>query len=247
MIKNKIMMFAALLVLLPVMAYCGPPFTTDDPDPVEFRHWEVYLFGQFIRDTQDINAIVPGLEVNYGLFPEAQIHFIFPGGFSGSRYGNLDYKYGSTEIGLKYRFIKETDNFPQVGTFPHADIASGNIAAGTFSGNTQYFIPIWLQKSWGSVMSYGGGGYWINPGINNLDWWFLGWVLQCQIADNMAVGMEINYNTPQEKGMAYNNSINVGVIYDINKNHHLMVSLGSSMLGEQIYQGYAAYQLTFGP
>ena len=37
---------AALLVLFlsTRLAWGGPPFVTDDPDPVEYQHWEVYLF-----------------------------------------------------------------------------------------------------------------------------------------------------------------------------------------------------------
>jgi len=25
-------------------AFAGPPFLTDDPEPVPFKHWEAYLF-----------------------------------------------------------------------------------------------------------------------------------------------------------------------------------------------------------
>ena len=26
-----------------IVAWAGPPFVTDDPEPVEYRHWEIYL------------------------------------------------------------------------------------------------------------------------------------------------------------------------------------------------------------
>ena len=29
----------------------GPPFLTDDPDPVDFQHWEAYLFTSGILPT----------------------------------------------------------------------------------------------------------------------------------------------------------------------------------------------------
>jgi hypothetical protein len=29
----------------PVTTFAGPPFLTDDPEPVPFKHWEFYLFG----------------------------------------------------------------------------------------------------------------------------------------------------------------------------------------------------------
>jgi len=34
--------FAALL--LPAAAIAGPPYRTDDPEPVDFQHWEFYTF-----------------------------------------------------------------------------------------------------------------------------------------------------------------------------------------------------------
>jgi hypothetical protein len=32
--------------LVPALANAGPPYTTDDPEPVEYRHWEFYLATQ---------------------------------------------------------------------------------------------------------------------------------------------------------------------------------------------------------
>jgi len=35
----------------------GPPFLTDDPEPVDLKHWEVYVFGQGDR-TADADAVL---------------------------------------------------------------------------------------------------------------------------------------------------------------------------------------------
>ena len=42
------MMIRSIATLLSIvatatLAWAGPPFTTDDPEPVEYQHWEVYL------------------------------------------------------------------------------------------------------------------------------------------------------------------------------------------------------------
>jgi hypothetical protein len=34
---------ALLLAFLSPVALAGPPFVTDDPEPVEYQHWEVYI------------------------------------------------------------------------------------------------------------------------------------------------------------------------------------------------------------
>ncbi|MGO9415216.1 MAG: hypothetical protein ACLP51_08770, partial [Syntrophobacteraceae bacterium] len=38
----NIALFIALL-FVPFAALAGPPFLTDDPEPVEYKHWEIYL------------------------------------------------------------------------------------------------------------------------------------------------------------------------------------------------------------
>ena len=37
----------------------------------------------------------------------------------------------------------------------------------------------------------GGGGYWVNPGAGNRNWWFAGWQVQCQLLINVTPGVEI--------------------------------------------------------
>jgi hypothetical protein len=38
-------------VLLSSSALAGPPFITDDPEPVDHLHWEIYTFSQGMRAT----------------------------------------------------------------------------------------------------------------------------------------------------------------------------------------------------
>ena len=39
-------MFLALL-LAPSVVFAGPPFRTDDPEPVDYQHWEFYTATQY--------------------------------------------------------------------------------------------------------------------------------------------------------------------------------------------------------
>jgi hypothetical protein len=43
-------LFSAALVCGSLMNIAGPPFVTDDPDPVENRHWEFYQALQHAKD-----------------------------------------------------------------------------------------------------------------------------------------------------------------------------------------------------
>ena len=67
-----------LFVLLPRVALAGPPFKTDDPEPVEYKHWEIYLASQYSHDQDQNSATLPHIEVNYGVVPNVQVHLIAP-------------------------------------------------------------------------------------------------------------------------------------------------------------------------
>ena len=54
-------------------AVAGPPFRTDDPVPVQFRHYEFYAFSTGTRESDDINGALPGIELTYGLIPNGQL------------------------------------------------------------------------------------------------------------------------------------------------------------------------------
>jgi hypothetical protein len=50
-------------------AFAGPPFITDDPEPVDLDHWEVYAFSAGANGRGDTTGLGPSMEVNYGAAP----------------------------------------------------------------------------------------------------------------------------------------------------------------------------------
>jgi hypothetical protein len=63
---------ALLLVGWPLAGLAGPPFTTDDPEPVEYRHWEVYAASQHTKSAAGWSGTAPHFEVNYGAITNRQ-------------------------------------------------------------------------------------------------------------------------------------------------------------------------------
>jgi hypothetical protein len=234
-------------ILIAQRAWAGPPFTTDDPEPVEYRHWEVYFASQLEHDRGGWSGTSPHFEVNYGALPNLQLHLIAPVSFSAPSHGTTHFGYGDTELGVKYRFFQETDNLPQIGVFPLVEIPSGSRERGLGSGYTQAFFPLWLQKSFGPWTTYGGGGYWINPGKGNRDWWFTGWLLQRDITPTLTLGGEIFHETPSEKGEKSDTRLNFGGFYNFSDTYHLLFSAGHTVQGPSTFQSYLAFQITFGP
>jgi len=81
----------------------------------------------------------------------------------------------------------------------------------------QAFLPVWAQKDFGKWTTYGGGGYWINPGPGNRDYWYVGWLLQRQLTDKLAIGAEVFHTTSSMVGRDGVTGFNVGGQYDIHR------------------------------
>jgi len=231
-----------------VPAMAGPPFRTDDPEPVEYGHWEVYGFSQATHVEGDSAGVLPGVEVNYGAAPNLQLHVVAPIAFdrpqgSGSKFG-----YGDTELGVKYRFLGEDENGwrPQAGVFPLVEVPTGNAERGLGTGHAHVFLPLWLQKSFGSWVTYGGGGYWISAG--NRNYWFAGWLLQRQVTKSLAIGGEVFRQTADVEGGKGSAGFNLGGIYDFTEHYHLLVSAGRGFVNPTTtneFSYYVGLQWTF--
>src|SRR5581483_4365002 len=58
----------------------GPPFQVDDPVPVDFRHYEFYIFGAADGTPVLMSSVGPAFEFNWGAVPRVQLHAILPWG-----------------------------------------------------------------------------------------------------------------------------------------------------------------------
>jgi len=268
MLNRNILVFAFLMIalLVPGRVIAGPPFVTDDPDPVEYKHWEVYLFSIYNHPAGTDSAEFPAVEINYGLVPDVQVHMIAPLTYDSEPPKSAQYGYGDTELGIKYRFVKETDFLPEVGTFPLVEVPTGDASRGLGNGYTQVFVPVWLQKSFGADKkwtSFGGGGFWYNPGDDHRNFWRLGIELQRDLSEQWTLGGEIFHETPSESSHAASPSIvghlestnavgvhghtafNLGGYYNFDEHRHILFSAGRDIDGRNRFSCYLAFQLTF--
>jgi hypothetical protein len=238
-------LLAVLLSYGPQELRAGPPFVTDDPEPVEYQHWEFYLASQNSKTAGDWSGTAPHVEVNYGVVSNVQLHLIAPLACDAPSAGPTHYGYGDTELGVKFRFIEETEHMPQVGVFPLLEVPTGSAKDNLGNGHLQALLPLWLQKSWGSWTAYGGGGYGINSGASNQNWGFVGAVLQRQVLTNVLIGAEVYHQTARQLGGANDTAFNVGTVIDFSEQHHLLFTAGRSIDGPTEFQCYIAYQFTF--
>jgi hypothetical protein len=228
-----------------VVNFAGTPFATDDPEPVEFQHWEVYIGSQYEHSNDGGGGTLPHLEINYGVAPNLQLHLIAPVAFDTPAGASRQFGYGDTEVGAKYRFFEGSDEIPEIAIFPLVEIPTGAGSRGLGSGHTQIFLPVWLQRKFGSWTTYGGVGYWINPGASNRNWWFMGWLLQKQVLTHLAIGAEIFHETAQNIDGESDTKANVGIVWDLDETRHVLASVGPTIQGPSGYQAYLALQFTF--
>jgi hypothetical protein len=178
------------LLLISTAARAGPPFLTDDPEPLEYRHSEAYAFSTIDATADGKTMQFPAAEFNTSPYPDVHLHLVIPMTLSTPVEGDQHYGFGDTEVGVKYRFVHETDTLPQVGIFPMAELPSGNADSGLGNGRTWWKIPLWLQKSWGSWKTYGGGGYAVNHATGMRNYAFGGWLLQNELSERLTLGGE---------------------------------------------------------
>lgn len=131
----SVIMVACCLACAPLPALAGPPFMTDDPEPVEYQHSEFYIASQQTKTTDGRSCTLPHLEYNYGAAPDVHLHITAPYTFSSHTGGETERGVGDTELGIKYRFIQETGNSPMAGIFPILLTHTGNYNKGLGAGD----------------------------------------------------------------------------------------------------------------
>jgi hypothetical protein len=241
--KYAFALVALVAALLPLRALAGPPFDTDDPDPTEYRNYEIYAGMTTHRDNAQSTSELAFLEINYGLMPNVQfsVHWgsIEQTSFQQpNAYGTEDF-----QMGIKTRFIQESAHSPQVSIYPQVTFATG--ASGTTEGHGTFFLPIWAQKTMGKVTVFGGGGWEWDQNTTGSGDWQAGLAATYPLTTDDTIGMEVTRTTPHDN---YSQSdIGVGYIHNIGEHHALLFSIGRSYGPQPHYRGYAAYGWFLGP
>lgn len=245
-----------LLLFLAVggTALAGPPFQTDDPDPVAYRHFEAYVFELSDGTVPGGTTLeVPSFEVNWGVVPNVQLHLVVPVGASfAPKGGAVHYGVGDTELGAKVRLMKESKRLPEVGIFPFVELPSGSAANGLGVGTTWYRLPLWIQKSWGQAKewtSYGGGGEAVVPQTGYKNYPFAGWLVQRQVNKKLMLGVELfGHGAEGEAATSTRSSTmaDLGGSYEFKPGFDLLFAAGRSVAGQPETYSYLALYWTWG-
>jgi hypothetical protein len=230
-----IRLFVLILCIIPLKhnAFAGPPFLTDDPVPVEYKHWEFYLFSTMDKTNAENNLQLPAIEINIGAIPNVQLHFVIPHMIHIPNDGARTNGLGDIETGIKYRFIEETEHRPQIAIFPLFELPTGNENRNLGNGRLWVKLPIWLQKSWGDWTTYGGGGYAINSAPLMKNFLYAGWLLQREFNQKVTLGAEVFTQGADSVDSSAFTILNAGGYYNFNKNVSFLFTAGHSLIGER--------------
>lgn len=217
---------AALSLAAAAPAHAGPPYVTDDPQPTARGHWEIYDFvdGAHVPGS---TAGGGGLDLNYGAAKDLQLTAAIPFAYDTADGGHLGM--GVIELAAKYKFLRQADGsaLPDVAFFPRVFVPTARAELGPRRANL--LLPLWLERDFGAWSVFGGGGYQINPGEGNRNFWSSGIALTRQVTDRLNLGAEITYQTPDARdGRAFTGA-NLGVLYKMTDHWSLLASGGPGL------------------
>ena len=238
----------------------GPPYQTDDPVPVDYQHYEFYIFGGADGTPVEMDSTGPAFEFNWGALPRLQIHAILPLGsinpsnkpvYAPAGTGPGAFGLTDMELGAKVAFIKESPHFPQIGTFPMFEIPTGSYDRGLGVGKVYYKIPLWLQKNQGKWLFDGGAGYEVVPQTDYKNFAYTGWLVKREINKRLELGAEVFAHGGEGLAAAQTQAstlIDVGGYYHF-KNHpgeQFLFCYGHSIAGQTENYAYVGMYWTWG-
>ena len=240
-------MVAVVLSAVSTAAWAGPPFLTDDPEPLELHHSELYVFGAGDRATDGDSIQGPAVEYNYEPTENVMLHAVAPYAITSPTGGPTERGFGDMELGFKYRFVKETGSRPEIGIFPDVEVATGDASKGLGNGRTWYRLPVWLQKSWGPWTSFWGGGYALNNAPGQRDYGFGGWEVQRDLGADLTLGGELFTQGADAADGRSTTFADLGGYWNLTHTFSLLFSAGHSLDGENHTIAYLSLYWTWGP
>lgn len=246
-LSMKSLVFAAVAVTcMAAPAIAGPPYVTDDPQPTDEGHYEVYAF---TGGTATIGGSggQAGIDFNYGGAEDLQLTAVVPFAYDRPRGGPTVTGFGDLELAAKYKFLHQDTFELDVAIFPRVFLPTNSDPA-LGSKHAALFVPLFVQKDWGNWSVFGGGGCTINRGGNSQDFCQMGIVVARQILPQLQLGLELYHQTPDQRGGLQSSGVGFGAIYDLNQHYHLMASAGPGIQNADLSNQttwYAALLFTY--
>jgi hypothetical protein len=242
-----------------LQAQAGPPFQTDDPTPVDYGHYEFYVFGMVDGTPVELDPTGPAFEFNWGAVPTVQLHAILPFGaaiplnnpmYAPSGTGPSAYGLTDMELGLKWGFLKQTSHRPQIGTFTMLELPTGDSGKGLGVGRVWYKLPLWIEKELGPWSLVGGAGYTLIHQTQYRSYPYGGFLVKRVLGERLELSIESFSHAREGLAAAQTEAssmIDAGGYYHFKSpGLQLLFAYGHSIAGQTENYGYLGLYKTWG-
>jgi len=218
----------ALLVLAPRLCTAGPPYVTDDPEPTDKGHYEIYLFSEASGGRAGVEGSY-GIDFNYGAGENLQLTAALPIAFARPTGEPSAHGIGNIELAAKYRFVHGGESGGwDIAFFPRVFLPASSDRVG--EKHASLLLPLWFGRKLGEDWStYGGGGCVLNRGGDSRDFCLAGWVLTHQILPKLEIGAEIVHHSADSRDGRAATQVGAGLKYDISDSLHVLAYAGPSL------------------
>jgi len=167
--------------LLATPALAGPPYLTDDPEPTDTGHWEIYNFATGSAEPGTIAAQF-GEDLNYGAAPDVQLTATLPLQVA----TGLPVTADNVQLAGKYRFARQDGALGlDIAAFPRVFLPTAPGAR-----HAQVLLPLWAQRDAGPWSVFFGGGWTLHPGTGQRNFWQGGAAVTRTVRPGWSLGVE---------------------------------------------------------
>lgn len=194
---------------------------TDDPGTPAQGEWEVNVSFTSDLHPDEKEYESPLMDINYGWNDRTQLKVEFPFLITSSGNEDIHHEFGDVSVGLKYRFFDEEQTGFALATFPQIELASGN------HPEYEVLLPLELETSRGPLVL--GADLRLvtaakqSPGYQN------GLLVGMTVSDRLALMGEITHGAQGSLFRVGDNTINLGMKWEITPAVVFMASAGSNL------------------
>ena len=132
---------------------------------------------------------------------------------------------GAIELAAKEKIVHADDKswVPDVSLFPRL-FAPTDRRYGT--GHVGLLLPAWAEKDFGPWQVFGGGGYQINPGADQRNFWQGGIAMNRPVSERLQLGVELFGQTREAVDGPGYAAVNFGATLKLAEHWALLASAG---------------------
>src|SRR5205807_9440494 len=234
MLSRTLLLFSFAVLCIAVIPRCaraqaGPPLLTDDPETPDKGHWEINLV-LTLRQTRDGRLFgAPLVDANYGLAERVQIKAEVPWLVRQDRNGGRTQSgIGSTNIGIKWRFIDKERHGFSMSIYPQLEfrLSAASVRKGLIESGAELRLPVEISRKYGKFAIDGEVGYQIVQ--RGKDEWIYGLAIERKVNKRLELVGEVHGESTRDLN---DNKIvfNVGGRCELSKRYTILFSSGRGL------------------